>query len=340
MRSDFIDSVINGIIPSNILLNKEFCNKNTKLTCIDGKQRLTTLKMFHNNEIPYIQIDQDTEIETHVYFDKIPNESKYDDIEYAVLDKKYIWCKFLDRKVPVAYYTELSYDQQTDIFQRINKSMPATKGEIFTSKFSNKNVGETLYDFMKKHNFMKCKRWGHVDYILYLMYMIHIDDVKLMKDSKSIRENIFIKKLNDLEKVKELIGESEEFIEIYYSNDILLSDDIKQLSLLKWFKVSIGFMIYKKFDDYDENSDVIINIIKKTWKKWDNEENKHRSCSSDKSIKILQNVFNKIVKKMTNKKEGKCIKNKGKKLKKMKVVKKKIESHSNKKKSIGSKTKK
>ena len=86
MRSDFIESVYKGIIPQNITLNKEFTGETTKLTCIDGKQRLTTLKMFQKNEVPliiYLDDEKGNEIVKHIYYNKIPK--KEDNIKYDTL---------------------------------------------------------------------------------------------------------------------------------------------------------------------------------------------------------------------------------------------------------------
>ena len=43
-KSDFIDSVYTGIVPSRILYN---INKKHRYICIDGKQRITTLVEFN-----------------------------------------------------------------------------------------------------------------------------------------------------------------------------------------------------------------------------------------------------------------------------------------------------
>ncbi len=52
-KSKFINSVMLGIIPTNCVLN---VHSDGKKTCVDGKQRMTSLLKFYNNEI-FVEID-------------------------------------------------------------------------------------------------------------------------------------------------------------------------------------------------------------------------------------------------------------------------------------------
>jgi hypothetical protein len=301
MRTDFIESVYKGIIPQNITLNKEFVGETTKLTCIDGKQRLTTLKMFQKNEIPliiYLDDDKGNEKLKYIYFNSIPKyNDKYSGIEFDTLkNMNQIMTHFLDRKIPVGYYSEISYADQTDIFKRINKSEPATKCEIYSSNFQNEYVGELLNNCLKNNNFLQCDRGQHVDYIIKFLQMVVYDKIKISNRD----EQKFIIKYDNLEKMTNLINKCNPFLQLFYSDKIIKNSKIKYKSLLKNFLISISYMVYKKFNNYENNKDIIINLINKIWNTWNATSNRYRTCSTDKSIdqlyKLFDSVYNEIIK--------------------------------------------
>jgi hypothetical protein len=294
MRSEFIDSILNGIVPTNIIVNKEFCSNSVKLTCIDGKQRLTSIRMFRENKIPHIsKQDHDDEKEIHTYFDKNP-EFKNNDIVYNVLNNEAKFKLFLDRKIPVAYYSNLSYDQQVDIFRRINHSSPATKGEILISKFSNDNAAKKLKSFLDICNFMNEKRAQHHDNILNIMYMIYNDDLKLLSSGGKQRESDFIKIIDNDRIMIDLIAGSKDFISVYYSTKILQHRDIKKLNMNNCFKNAIGYMIYEKFKNPAKIPTLIRNLISNVWNIWNCTDNKDRNKKTDKALKNLKTIFDKM----------------------------------------------
>ena len=290
MRSDFIESVYKGIIPQNITLNKEFTGETTKLTCIDGKQRLTTLKMFQKNEVPliiYLDDEKGNEIVKHIYYNKIPK--KEDNIKYDTLkNMKQIMTHFLDRRIPVGYYSEITYAEQTDIFKRINNGSPATRGEIYSSNFKNEEAGELINNFFNNHNFLNDDRGQHVDYLIKFLQMVEYDKIRIT----SREEEKFVKKYDNLNRMKKIIKKCENFLKIYYSDKIIQNCKIKSLSLLKHFKIALSYMIYKSFVEYENNSTRIIKLIISISQIWDVKTNKDRKCSSDKSITNLQLLFN------------------------------------------------
>ena len=65
-KSSFIESVLYGLAPSILIFNK---SSDGNLTCIDGKQRITSICDFIMNKF-YINIKENN-IESKVYFNKI-----------------------------------------------------------------------------------------------------------------------------------------------------------------------------------------------------------------------------------------------------------------------------
>ncbi len=55
-KSDFIDSVMRGIVPNNLIFNNDIDKEHE--VCIDGKQRITSLIEFKQNKIS-VQIEED-----------------------------------------------------------------------------------------------------------------------------------------------------------------------------------------------------------------------------------------------------------------------------------------
>ena len=262
MRSDFIDSILSGIIPSNVIFNKEYKDGKELLTCIDGKQRITTILWFRESKIPHIKYNDD-ETQIYTFFDKIPDniddnkdkDKDKDNRKYQTLDDKEKFMLFLDRMIPVAFYSNLPYENQVDIFTRINHSMPATNAEILLSKFSDKDAAEQLKDFFDSINFANNKiRKDNYDYIFNTMYMIHYEDLRLMGNGKIRAKNEakFIADTNKSKIMSELINTCKDFIKIYYSNDIITNKKIKKLNLTKNFTMIclILFIISSKIMTY------------------------------------------------------------------------------------------
>jgi hypothetical protein len=305
MRSDFIDSVLRGIIPSNIIFNKEYTDGKELLTCIDGKQRLTTLIMFRNNKIPHIEHrTNDTEClfeerETHTYFEKIPDDKK-NGIVYNVLNDRDKYTLFLDRTVPVAFYSNLEYDRQVDIFSRINHSAPATYGELLLSKFSNNEVTNELNTFFKSIKFATDRnRNDNYIYVFNTMYMIHNENPKMLGSGTVLDKNQkkFIKEIDNLDQIRQLIKKCKKFISVYYSDKIIMNKKILRLNLSKNFIIMIGYFMYNQVVDrkidIDQKLDNIIENMANLWNTWSLATNKYRQRNTTEANKRLKEEFDK-----------------------------------------------
>lgn len=300
MQMNFIDSVIRGYIPSNIIINRD---SSGKWICIDGKQRLTSLCAFSENKIPYktmnIKNDKNNE-DLEIYFNKIPRAKNNENAKtLTAIERKEL---FLERKIPVAFYDNLSYEIQADIFNRIQYSRVATAGEITHSRFSKEVVAKKFKDLCNEKG-EKCfkkihSRENHVTYILNLMYMVHMEEVKLL--SNKARETKFIKDIDDEKIMNKLADDTGKILEALYKdkNPILKKKEIIELNinLKKNFIVPMIYLSYHRLIQKDFTEEDTCNIIIDVWNVWNRKDNKYRTSSSDISMKQLKKQF-KICKK-------------------------------------------
>ena len=109
----FINSVLKGIVPNNLIFSTQKVGDDMEIVCVDGKQRMTSLIMFKNNEIS-TKLDGDKNL---YWFDEIPEE--YDGDEGCKVLSKPDRFTFLNRNIPLVQYNNLDYVDQIDIFRRI-----------------------------------------------------------------------------------------------------------------------------------------------------------------------------------------------------------------------------
>lgn len=110
-KSKFIESCLKGIIPNPLIFNYE----NGNYICIDGKQRITSLVEFFENKFPL----------------------EYSGIDYyatkaKALDKE-IYDNLKNTNIPVYVYKNLTYEEQVDIFHRIQYGQALTAGQVLLS---------------------------------------------------------------------------------------------------------------------------------------------------------------------------------------------------------------
>jgi hypothetical protein len=164
--SSFIDSLMRGFIPSNVTINVD--SETDAWTCVDGKQRITSIINFFRNKIPWIRPD-DTGSDMYIYYNHVP-EANADEKNYVHLDEKQREF-FLERKMIIVMYGDLNYPMQCEIFSRIQNSMPTTSGEQCFALFGNSAVAAKFKEFCRKNDYMPRSRFRNVDIILNLFYM-------------------------------------------------------------------------------------------------------------------------------------------------------------------------
>jgi hypothetical protein len=150
-----IESIIHGYYYPPIILNLTNGNYN----CIDGKQRITSILKFLNNEIYYSLNDKE------IYFNDFDEQSKE---------------SFLNRQFQTCLYQDLDYDIELEIFRRVQKGEPMSKMEIMRSYNPELicNIIEKIDKYKivwKKYN-IKTLRDNYLNYILRVLLMEYKKD--------------------------------------------------------------------------------------------------------------------------------------------------------------------
>ncbi len=168
--SAFINSVMRNIITNNIILT----SGTDGTVCIDGRQRLTSLKRFKKNKIP-VKLGN-----TYYYYSKIKDGA---DIRYEVFSVKQRQ-EFRDSLLPIVIYKNLSRIDQIDIFNRIQNGVALTKGELIPSVFENDNICKQFNKFCNSKIdsiskiFNGTRRKKNNEVIINIMYMINTNTIK------------------------------------------------------------------------------------------------------------------------------------------------------------------
>ncbi|ARF10349.1 protein of unknown function DUF262 [Hokovirus HKV1] len=218
-QGEFINSVISGIVPNNLILNYD--HDDGKEICIDGKQRITSLLRFKNNEI-CCKITDENDKTYNYYFNKIPSSLKNND-KYKILTQKHR-NSFLNRQITFVTYQNLPYMDQVDIFNRIQNGLALTEGEKISSLIIDENINAIINNFFteKKHLFSKFnnKRENHKIIITNIMMIYNVN--KLQTITKSQR-NKYLKDLNvtTLNKILSSISPLIDFAFNFLNNDMI-----------------------------------------------------------------------------------------------------------------------
>jgi hypothetical protein len=240
-QSYFIDSVMKGIVPHPIIFSVDDVGKKT---CVDGKQRLTSIKKFYNNEIA-VEFD-----ETRYYYSDDSNDDKIDD-NFDILTKQQ-QSIFNNAQLQIIKYTDLTDSEQIELFKRIQNGVSASQGEIIPSSFSNDDVRklfkekcDDLKDYVKKFN-KNIKRKDHYVFLRNLLYLIHNKSVTSLTQK---RLESFIKTELSNIKVSELLLKSlGSSVRNIFSDDLFGHDDISS-KLKKNILVVLSYTIHKTYSN-------------------------------------------------------------------------------------------
>ena len=240
----FVDSVIKGIVPNNVIFN---IDKDGNYTCIDGKQRLTSINRFKQNMFPLILSEND-KIE-HVYYDKLPEKRIHKAvIEYRLMtqQEKNI---FNQMELPIISYTELSYEDQVEIFYRIQHGKTLTYGEMIVACFTDDKVTNYFDTFCnEKEQYLRkyisnMYRKEHVPHLINIMYIINSKTPCM--PNKLGRTN-FMKKITTVDKIKSELSKIDKLIDICYGDNLLGHISIKTGMYIN-VRYMFIFLVYNLF---------------------------------------------------------------------------------------------
>ncbi len=300
--SAYVHSIMMGIVSLNITIT---VNKN-KCICLDGKQRLTSLLKFYQNELPIIlepvinnddndnndsddDSDNDVYRTQYIYYDKIPikkdRNKEFDYIVLNVIDKK----QFLETNIPITYYKGLSYDQQVSIFNRIQFSVSSTDGERTISLFKDEKIASKFKQFCCKHNYSGKSNMKNVNVLLNIMYMSHYGRLQVLSSLSEKKK--FIDLLSDDKILTNLINKHDDNLCVYFSKDIMDHSSIKNLKVTVNFFTAMFYILTCKFKNLNDDQETIQSLICDTWKIWDIPTNLNRTKSSIDALQHLNDFF-------------------------------------------------
>ena len=150
-----------------------FSKKETETVCVDGKQRLLTIRDYYNNLFSFIyEVGEDS---YEIYYSKKPEKSE----PHVLCMTPEQRCALSDRKLYTTYYCGLNYDDECAIFGNIQNGIPLSHGQILLSRISDEHAGEHLkkYCSEKQHIFTNyTKQTDIVTFITMLLYIINKDN--------------------------------------------------------------------------------------------------------------------------------------------------------------------
>ena len=272
----FIDSLIKGIIPNNIIVNKITDQDGIQNNCIDGKQRLTSIFEFMKNKYPVV-IGNDL-----VFYSKIDKD--YDRTKLEVCNRKKEFRKmtenekseFGDTSLSFAVYKNLTYSDEAEIFERIQHGMTLQSGEKVTSKIRDEESVKIFSDICNtrkeqlKTVFITDKdRDKHKDFISKIMFMV-INESYLAPSSS--QKDAFLEDLSDrdIKKTKEKIYELFDFFfnNRLYNNTNIRSDRERNnidhnylLTVIYWTYDKFRKRYLKIISD-DDKCNILLNLFK------------------------------------------------------------------------------
>jgi len=246
-QSNFINSVIRGIIPNNLILNLN--TTDGKETCLDGKQRITSLVRFKKNEIScniFNDDDNDNDNEECYFYSKIPQEHiKNPKCKILSISQRN---NFLNKTLIFITYTNLSYSDQVDIFTRIQYGIALTEGEKLSSAITDENINKIFNEFCDEKKKLMSKfnsrRDNHKIIITNIM-MIHKTS-KFIISNKTTR-NKFLKD-QTIDSLRKLLNEISPLINFAFSDEMLGNKSISYKISTKVFYAALFWMSKHKYD--------------------------------------------------------------------------------------------
>lgn len=292
----FINSIMCNLAPSIITINLD--TKTGKKTCIDGKQRLTSIKRFCENKF-FVKLENDN----NYCFNK-----KIDDVECKLFSDKQK-SHFFNCSLFVVTYSDLTYSQQIDLFERLQGGVPVQGGEkiscVITSEDNCINFNDycdSQLKYVKK--FVKSERNEHKSLISKLFLFVKNDTIEQIQKSKM--DNIVKELFNDdCIESKEIKQKTAVAIEKIF--DVLNSDKIPK-SLNGNILLMVFHKIYQKYNKNWKKLDVDKNNIILTIKELHKE--KIGTSNSEKVLIKIGDMYDKYLDKyMKNVKKSKTTEN-------------------------------
>lgn len=261
-KTGLIDSIITGILINPIIFNYD--SKKDVYICMDGKQRISTIIDFINNEISYNNSG------LSYYFSEIMIKNKK--INATILTKEE-QIKFLKNAVVIFIYKDLHIKYQIDVFYRINEGIKISDEhiskiiiELGYVETPNNEINNNYIDLDKKtslnlfcenlelKNLLKpfCNVYKD-EYKTFLLRLICILTTKELTIPRTC------KTLNDyFKKTKINLNKIETKIKHYFSNNIFGSNRLPRLCMCS---ILTGIYYFEK-KNFNNNFEKMISMIR------------------------------------------------------------------------------
>jgi len=243
----FIESVFCGIVPSPIVISLD--TKTNEKTCVDGKQRLTSIKKFFTNKIPYFKVDENKII--LYWFNKIQHDEsvqkilvdiyKINNFENKLITKEMKSWIENEFQITIIQYSDISYQQQIDIFNRIQYGMTISRGSYLKSFIQDAKLCEYIVE--KANGYLKffgkyIKNENNEDHIKFMIEIF----LMLEKNTTTIKTETVdyeLKKLT-MKIFNKYVETYDTLIKTMFDKELLNAREIKQK------KVVIKLLLFAK----------------------------------------------------------------------------------------------
>ncbi|CAG8535488.1 62_t:CDS:2 [Diversispora eburnea] len=184
-QSHLVDSIKNNYYVPPVIFSCKKMEDNgatkTLRVCIDGKQRLTSIRRFFDNEIPHVVPDG-------------PRSSR----KYYSLEGENCFSEYERENIFDFEYWDLTLAQEQEIFSRVQLGMPLTNAEKLASISSpTVSFAQNLYtSYSSLSNIIEIRRGKPLELISQALYMIenepekqcftHNNITKYLKDPREV----------------------------------------------------------------------------------------------------------------------------------------------------------
>ncbi|CDH58392.1 hypothetical protein RO3G_11006 [Lichtheimia corymbifera JMRC:FSU:9682] len=171
---DLIDTIVhNFYVPPLIFAVRK--NKDNRVIryCIDGKQRISSIVGFMNNEFPYTHVEADGTTTDYYYAESVDRNRKHKSgREYLPPDLRQ---RFDEFEILAVEYSNLSVEAEVEIFSRVQLGVPLTSAEKLKAHMSpTKDFCEELHTLYRKDlsflfSDIRCRLFQHIVNLLLVL---------------------------------------------------------------------------------------------------------------------------------------------------------------------------
>lgn len=264
-KAGFINSLLQGINSHNIILN---IDDNNNYICIDGKQRIISIMEFTQNEFHVCVHD------TTYYYSKIPEDNEDSDIEVLQNNDKINFDRF---PISVDEYLGLTYEQQVDIFNRIQQGVALTKGELIAAQFTKDVLAIHFSKYCDDNEKLFCKfpiifgsakntanRKNHYLFVMKIMNMVSKNSLKIPKPDQIEK---YIKSIKNIQTIKNEIAKINDLLKLCFDKELLCHKSITSKlnnGFIIMVCMSINKMFCNKFNKCDKH--MMLSAIRKLYR--------------------------------------------------------------------------